>query len=157
MSPSERSYSSAERSRRRELILESIAQKDIRTQEELIRELSRRGVALTQATLSRELKELGVAKGPDGRGGYRYLAGTATGEGPLQAVATFIQSISRAQNLLVVRTPPGNAQGVARGLDQSDWAEVMGSIAGDDTILLVCQNDRKASQVEKRIKLIARL
>ncbi len=157
MSRFERSYTAADRSRRRELILESIAQKDIRTQEELIKELSRRGVLLTQATLSRELKELGIAKGPDGRGGYLYMAGTATGGGPLHAVASFIQSISRAQNLLVVRTPPGNAQGVARGLDQSDWAEVMGTIAGDDTILLVCHNDRKASQVEKRLKLIARL
>ncbi len=157
MSRLARKFSVVERNRRRELILKCIDQKDIRTQKELIREMSRHGVVLTQATLSRELKDLGIAKGPDGRGGYRYVTGTATGEGPLQAVATFIESISRARNLLVVRTPPGNAQGVARGVDQSAWPEVLGTIAGDDTILFVCQNDRKAGQVEKRLKLIARL
>lgn len=157
MSRLEHALPSVERSRRRELILKCIGEKDIRTQGELIRELSRSGVVLTQATLSRELKDLGIAKGPDGRGGYRYMAGTATGEGPLRAVAIFIESISRARNLLVVRTPPGNAQGVARGVDQSAWPEVLGTIAGDDTILFVCQNDRNASQVEKRLKLIARL
>jgi transcriptional regulator of arginine metabolism len=153
----ERSTSSKERSRRQELILELISRRDIHTQRQLLEELGRRRVTLTQATLSRELKELGVAKGPDGRGGYRYLAGTATGEGPLQPVASFIRDTSRARNLLVVKTPPGNAQGVARGLDQVDWPEVLGTIAGDDTILLVCRTERDAGRVEKRLKLIARL
>ena len=111
---------------------------------------------MTQATLSRELKTLGIAKGPDGRGGYRYMTGSATGEGPLQRVAGFIKSIARAQNLLVLRTPPGNAQGVAQGIDHVDWSEVLGTIAGDDTILIVCGDERRAAKVERRLKLMTR-
>ena len=77
----------AGRAERQELILSIIEERSVRTQDELLAELSRRGVELTQATLSRELKSLGVAKGPDGRGGYRYLRGASSGEGPL--LATF--------------------------------------------------------------------
>ncbi len=146
-----------ERNRRQELILTFIAQKNIRTQEGLLKELSRRGVDMTQATLSRELKALGIAKGPDGRGGYRYMVGTGTGAEPLHAVAIFMRSVARSRNLLVIKTPPGNAQGVARGLDQADWSEVLGTIAGDDTILIVCRDERLAARVEKRVKLISRL
>jgi len=142
---------------RQELILSIIKERSIRNQEELLAELARRGVTLTQATLSRELKALGIAKGPDGRGGYRYLAsGAPAGEGPLAAVAAFVQSVARTENLLVVRTPPGNAQGVARGIDREDWPEVMGTIGGDDTILIICHDAQRASRVERRLKLIAR-
>ncbi|MFQ5791593.1 MAG: arginine repressor [Acidobacteriota bacterium] len=146
----------SERRRRQELILTLIAEKPVRTQDDLLSELTRRGLSLTQPTLSRELKSLGVAKAPDGRGGYRYLTRTATGEGPLPAVATFVRSVARAQNLLVVKTPPGNAQGVAREIDQVEWPEVMGTIAGDDTILIICHDGRQASRVERLIGLIRR-
>jgi transcriptional regulator of arginine metabolism len=148
----------AERSRRQEIILEVIARKLVRTQQDLLKELRRRGIELTQATLSRELKSLGVSKGPDGRGGYRYVAGApASGlSGQLPAVATFVRSVERSNNLLVVKTPPGNAQGVARGIDQAEWSEVLGTIAGDDTILLICRNQPQATRVERRLKLIAR-
>lgn len=141
---------------RQELILSVIKEKSIRTQEELLAELAHRGVTLTQATLSRELKALGVAKGPDGRGGYRYLSGASAGEGPLAAVAAFVQSVARTENLLVVKTPPGNAQGVARGIDREEWPEVMGTIGGDDTILIICHDAPHAARVERRLKLIAR-
>jgi len=146
-----------ERHRRQELILTLISQTPIRNQEELLNELSRRGVTLTQSTLSRELKALGIAKGPDGRGGYRYWTGTPAGEEPLTTLAALIRSVSRANNLVVVKTPPGNAPGVGRGIDQSAWPDVVGTIAGDDTILIICNDDKKAGQVEQRIKLIARL
>ena len=147
----------AERTHRQELILTLISQKPIRNQEELLKELSRRRVDLTQSTLSRELKALGIAKGPDGRGGYRYLAGTPAGEEPLTTLAALIQDVSRAKNLLVVKTPPGNAQGVARGIDQAAWSDVMGTIAGDDTILIICHDETKAGRIERRLKAIARL
>jgi transcriptional regulator of arginine metabolism len=147
----------AERSRRKELILTLVAERSIHNQEELLKELSRRGVTLTQSTLSRELKALGVAKGPDGRGGYRYLAGTPAGEEPLTTLAALIQSVERAKNLVVVKTPPGNAQGVARGIDQAAWSEVMGTIGGDDNILIICRDDSKAGRIERRLKAIARL
>jgi len=144
------------RAERQEAVLGVIEQMSIRTQEELLAELSRRGVHLTQATLSRELKALGVAKGPDGRGGYRYLKGTATGEGSLAAVAVFIQSVARSENLIIVKTPPGNAQGVARGVDREAWPEIMGTIGGDDTILLICHDVERAQKVERRLRLVSR-
>jgi transcriptional regulator of arginine metabolism len=147
----------AERTRRQELILTLISRKSIRNQEEFLKELSRRGVEMTQSTLSRELKALGIAKGPDGRGGYQYLAGMPAGEEPLTTLAALIQDVNRTTNLLVVKTPPGNAQGVARGIDQSAWSDVMGTIAGDDTILIICHDEAKASRVERRLKVIARL
>ena len=147
-------------SHRQEIILELIGRKPIHTQAELLKELGRRGMELTQATLSRELKSLGVAKGPDGRGGYRYVAGSPnsgfSGEGTLPAIAAFVKSVARSNNLLVVKTPPGNAQGVARAMDQAQWSEVMGTIAGDDTILLICRNQPLATRVERRLKLISR-
>ena len=150
----------AERSRRQEIILGVIGRKPVRTQQELLKDLRRRGVELTQATLSRELKSLGVAKGPDGRGGYRYVAGTPaaglSGQGGFPAVAAFVRGVERSNNLLVVKTPPGNAQGVARGIDQAQWSEVMGTIAGDDTILLICRNQPQATRVERRLKLVSR-
>lgn len=148
----------SERTRRQEVILSLLSKKTVRTQEALLSQLRQRGVALTQSTLSRELKALGISKGPDGRGGYRYVAGApGTGEGPLlPAVAAFVESVARSRNLLVVKTPPGNAQGVARGIDQADWSEVMGTIAGDDTILIICHNESQGSRVERRLKLLAR-
>lgn len=146
----------SKRTRRQELILSLISQKPIRTQGELLAELERHGVVLTQSTLSRELKTLGVGKGPDGRGGYRYLAASGATGGTLASVASFIVSAERSQNLLVVKTPPGNAQGVARALDQSDWDEVMGTIAGDDTILVICYDTRQAARAERRLRALSR-
>jgi transcriptional regulator of arginine metabolism len=150
-------WSMVERSRRQELIITMVSERSIHNQKQLLKELSRRGVNLTQSTLSRELKALGIAKGPDGRGGYRYLAGTPAGEEPLTTLSALIQSVSRAKNLVVVKTPPGNAQGVARGVDQAAWSEVMGTIGGDDNILVICPDDNKAARIERRLKAIARL
>ena len=90
------------RTRRQELILALISLKPIRSQGELISELSTAGVSMTQSTLSRELKALGIAKIPDGRGGYRYSTGESSGSGPLSPVVAFVQHIERAQNLIVV-------------------------------------------------------
>jgi transcriptional regulator of arginine metabolism len=147
----------SERSRRQEIILSLLSKKTVRTQEALLNELRQRGVAITQSTLSRELKALGISKGPDGRGGYRYVAGgPGTGRGPLlPAVAAFVENVARSRNLLLVKTPPGNAQGVARAIDQADWSEVMGTIAGDDTILIICHNESQGGRVERRLKLLA--
>lgn len=145
-----------DRTRRQELILSLIRGKSIRNQSELQRELKDTGVDVTQSTLSRELKALGIAKAPDGHGGYRYVSGQSSPNGPLSPIVAFVRSIERARNLIVVKTPPGNAQGVARGLDEVAWTEVMGTIAGDDTILLICRGDDEGSTVEKRLKAITK-
>ena len=144
------------RSSRHELILSLIGEKAIRNQSELVRELEAAGVSMTQSTLSRELKALGIAKTPDNEGGYRYSAGQSSGHGPLSSLIAFVRKIERAKNLIVVTTPPGNAQGVAHGLDEVAWPEVMGTIAGDDTILLICRGDKDGAKVERRLRTLTK-
>jgi transcriptional regulator of arginine metabolism len=144
-----------DRKRRQEAILSLIRDKPIRNQNELLEGLERSGVSLTQSTLSRELKTLGIGKAPDGRGGYRYVAGAAAGEGPLAPVAGFVVSLESAKNFIVVKTPPGNAMGVARAIDEVEWPEIMGTIAGDDTILIIGRNDADAQAVEKRLRAVS--
>ena len=144
-----------DRKRRQEAILSLIRDKPIRNQNELLEGLERSGVSLTQSTLSRELKTLGIGKAPDGRGGYRYVAGAAAGEGPLAPVAAFVVSLESAKNFIVVKTPPGNAMGVARAIDEVEWPEIMGTIAGDDTILIIGRSDADAQAVEKRLRAVS--
>ena len=144
-----------DRKRRQEAILSLIRDKPIRNQNELLERLERSGVSLTQSTLSRELKTLGIGKAPDGRGGYRYVAGAAAGEGPLAPVAAFVVSLESARNFIVVKPPPGNAMGVARAIDEVEWPEIMGTIAGDDTILLIARSDADAQAVEKRLRAVS--
>ena len=144
-----------DRKRRQEAILTLIRDKPIRNQNELLEALERAGVSLTQSTLSRELKSLGIGKAPDGRGGYRYVAGAAAGEGPLAPVAAFVVSLESAKNFIVVKTPPGNAMGVARAIDEVEWPEIMGTIAGDDTILIIGRSDADAQAVEKRLRAVS--
>jgi transcriptional regulator of arginine metabolism len=144
-----------DRKRRQEAILTLIREKPIRNQNELLEGLKRGGVELTQSTLSRELKALGIGKAPDGKGGYRYVAGAAAGEGPLAPVAAFVVSLESAKNFVVVKTPPGNAMGVARAIDEVEWPEIMGTIAGDDTILLIARTDADAQAVEKRLRAVS--
>ena len=144
-----------ERRRRQEIILTIISRKLVRNQAELLRELQAEGVELTQSTLSRELKALGIGKAPDPRGGYRYVAGQPASDGPLARLVSFIVRVERAQNLVVVQTPPGSANGVAQGIDEVDWPEVMGTIAGDNTILIICRSNAQAARVEKSLNTIA--
>ena len=144
------------RTRRQEAILRLLRDKAIRNQHELIAELQESGFSMTQSTLSRELKVLGIAKTPDGQGGYRYASGGVSGRGPLSFVVAFVSGIERAKNLIVVKTPPGTAQGVAHGFDEADWPEVMGTIAGCDTILLICRSDQEGADVELRLRSITR-
>ncbi len=146
-----------DRKRRQEAILSLIRDKAVRNQNELLEGLERAGVSLTQSTLSRELKTLGIGKAPDGRGGYRYVAGAAAAEGPLAPVAAFVVSLESAKNFIVVKTPPGNAMGVARAIDEVEWPEIMGTIAGDDTILIIGRSDADAQAVEKRLRAVSGL
>jgi transcriptional regulator of arginine metabolism len=146
-----------DRGRRQELILILIRDKVIRNQHELLDELRAADMTMTQSTLSRELKSLGVGKAPDGRGGYRYVAGATAADGPLAPVMAFIVGVEAAKSFVVVKTPPGNAQGVARAIDEVEWPEVMGTIAGDDTILLICRSDGDALAVEKRLRALSGL
>lgn len=122
------------------------------SQDELRRKLQRRGFDVTQATLSRDIHELQVYKGPNG---YAVPNGaTAHDEMPsLDTVfADFGLTVRQAMNQLVLRTTTGGAQPVAASLDNEHLPEVLGTIAGDDTILIICQDQKHASRLRHRLE-----
>ena len=139
---------------RHRAILELLDEGPIPNQEELQKLLDRRGIEAGQATLSRDIRELGLVKSA---GGYslpgREVALTDT-ELPSvsRLVREFVTSVRAAENLLVTKTSVGSAQPVAAALDGENWPEAIGSIAGDDTILIVCQDKRAAGRLAGRIQ-----
>jgi len=123
------------------------------TQEELRRKLARQGIQVTQATVSRDLEELGLVKT---RSGYR-LPEADTPPAPvhptLQVVLKeFLRDVSQAANLVVLKTYPGNAHSVAAALDAQDWPEIVGTVAGDDTIFVATGSAREAAQIRRKIR-----
>jgi transcriptional regulator of arginine metabolism len=131
-------------------ILKLIRSKRILTQEELAEELKETyGIKTTQVTLSRDIRELGLLKTPEG---YRQLAAaTATGPDLPTVAAEFLQDARVAQNLLVLRTSPGNANALAVALDKQEWPEVVGTLAGDDTILIVAPDAATAAKLRQKL------
>ena len=135
---------SLSRERRRELVLELLGKHGIKSQAELLERLERRGFDVTQGTLSRDLRDLGVRKGP---GGYELPGGPVSGPGAglAGAVATWLLEAVAAQNQVVLKTPPGGAQALGFALDGAELEEIVGTIAGDDTVLVVCPGTREAA------------
>jgi transcriptional regulator of arginine metabolism len=129
-------------------ILKLIRSRSVRTQEELARELKKLGIDATQVTLSRDLRELRLAKTPEG---YREMAEEEAGPQFRLLAAEFLQDIRTAQNLVVLRTAPGHANSVAVALDSEAWPEVVGTIAGDDTILVIAPDNAIADAVAKKL------
>lgn len=132
------------------VILDVIYRESITSQEMLRQRLQAEGVAVTQATLSRDLKELGVVKRASD-GAYQRLP--TTGPAPMDALgnlqrltAEFLTRVERSEQLVVLRTDPGQAPLLALGIDRADLVEVLGTVAGDDTILVICR-DASAAQV----------
>jgi transcriptional regulator of arginine metabolism len=130
-------------------ILKLIRGKSLNTQEELARALRTIGIPATQVTLSRDIRELGLVKTA---AGYAP-AGEATANGPdiETVVREFVQDIRVAQNLLVLRTPPGHANSVGVVLDKIDWPEIAGTIAGDDTLLVIAPDGKTAVALRERL------
>jgi transcriptional regulator of arginine metabolism len=128
-------------------ILKLIQQKRIHTQEELLHALKAQSIETTQATLSRDIQELGLVKTQHG---YRVVAAAPAGPGFASAAQEFLRDVRLAQNLLVLRTPPGNANALAVALDREDWPEVTGTIAGDDTILVIAPDNATAVQLHRK-------
>lgn len=129
-------------------ILKLIRGKRIQTQDDLARELKEScGIETTQVTLSRDIRELGLLKTPEG---YRQVEAAA---GPdLETIAgELLQDARVAQNLLVLKTSPGNANALAVALDKEDWSDVVGTIAGDDTILVVAPDSAAAEELRKKL------
>jgi transcriptional regulator of arginine metabolism len=130
-------------------ILRLIRSKPIRTQEELAQELRKAGVETTQVTLSRDLRELGLAKTTEG---YQEVSSDEAGPQLKLLAAEFLQDIRTAQNLVVLKTAPGHANSVAVALDAEEWPEIVGTIAGDDTILIIAPDNNTAGVVEQKLK-----
>ena len=149
------------KARRQGLILELIDHEPLHSQEEVRRRLQRRGFGATQATISRDIKELGLVK-RSGDGAYqRPGVDVASPEMALNALerasATFLRRIDRVQQLVVVRTGTGQAQPLALAIDRAQLPEAVGTIAGDDTILIVARDDRRAAALVKRFETYAGL
>ena len=124
----------------------------ITNQDELRRKLAARGIHVTQATLSRDIRELKLMKGPEG---YALPAGLDE-EDNLPEIAGVLQDfaleVRQAQNLLVLLTTMGGAQPIAASLDYEEWSEVVGTVAGDNTVLIVCPDSRTAGTLKTRIE-----
>jgi len=129
-------------------ILQIVRSKEIYTQEELARELGERGVQTTQVTLSRDMREIGLVKTADG---YRQLAAEKSGPELASVVDDFLQDIRVAQNLVVLKTSPGNANSLAIAIDREELEEVVGTVAGDDTVLVVTPDNEAAAKFHQKI------
>ena len=129
-------------------ILQIVRSKGIYTQEELARELGERGVQATQVTLSRDMREIGLVKTADG---YRQLAAEKSGPDLAGVVDDYMQDIRVAQNLVVVNTSPGNANSLAIAIDREELDEVVGTVAGDDTVLVITPDPQAAEQFHQKM------
>ena len=142
---------------RQAMILEIIGQENIETQEQLLTRLQARGFRCTQATISRDIKQLHLIKEPVGQGVYKYaVSGNRATLNVAAKLRTIfrecIVSIDYAQNIVVVKTMPGLANGACSALDNMDMSDIVGSLAGDDTALLVMRNTEAAELLCQEIK-----
>ncbi|MDT8435576.1 MAG: arginine repressor [Gemmatimonadota bacterium] len=141
---------------RRAAIEEIVRGDEIRTQEDLRRRLAARGFAVSQSTLSRDIRELGLVKGRGPAGGTRYALPADPGQRESRALGRLLPElvvrVETAGQLLVVRTRIGAAQPVAAALDAAEWSEVAGTVAGDDTVLVVVRTRAAASRVAARLR-----
>jgi len=150
---------SESRQERHNTIRHLIAAESIASQDELRRKLARRGFAVTQATLSRDIHELRIYKGP---AGYALPNGSAHADeqedepSVEQVLESFGIAVRQAQNQLVLRTTSGAAQPVALAIDHEVWSEVVGTLAGDDTILIVCPDTKKATALREKLERMIR-
>jgi transcriptional regulator of arginine metabolism len=135
-------------------IREIIATNDIETQDELVDSLRNMGYNVTQATVSRDIKELHLVKVPTNDGKYKYSLPADQRFNPQQKLKrTLIDSfvsIDQADNLLVMKTMPGNAHAIGALIDNLDWHDTLGTICGDDTILIICRSKEAADESSQR-------
>jgi transcriptional regulator of arginine metabolism len=129
-------------------ILKLIRDRSISTQEDLALALKQCGVEATQVTLSRDIREMGLVKTPDG---YRALQLQKQPEDFATVAGEYLRDVRIAQNQIVLRTAPGHASSVAVSLDSAEWPEVVGTLAGDDTVLVICPDAAIAEAVRARL------
>ena len=146
------------KSRRHAMIRELISQQQISSHERLAGALSVRQIEVSQSTLSKDLRELGVVRAPCATGGFRYTmpAETDTTQREMQILERelrdYVTDVARAQNMVIVKTMSGHAQAVCEAIDRMEWEEVMGTLAGENTIFAVASAEPQARVLETRIR-----
>ena len=145
------------RQHRHQTILEVISSRSIGRQEDLGTALREVGVHTTQSTLSKDIRELGIVK-VSSAGGFRYQP---SGQIPMprqplnllaREISDFVTGMDGAGNTLVVKTITGHAQGVCESIDQAGWEEVVGTIAGENTIFVLCRSTDALAELRARIE-----
>jgi transcriptional regulator of arginine metabolism len=144
----------AQRQRR---IVQLLRRQQVSSQEELARLLRKHGEQVTQATLSRDLEELGAIRmRENGRVVYRLPEEPPSGENWLRhMLQEFMLEVEASASLVVIKTPPGGANAVARALDSVKLKDVIGTVAGDDTIMVVCREGVRGQTVARRLRALA--
>ncbi|QPC48400.1 transcriptional regulator AhrC/ArgR [Mangrovibacillus cuniculi] len=136
-------------------IREIISQNDIETQDELVDSLKAQGFQITQATVSRDIKELHLVKVPLVDGKYKYSLPADQRFNPLQKLKrTLIDAfvkVDAAGHMLVLKTLPGNANAVGALIDHLEWNEILGTICGDDTCLIICRTPEDTKTITSRL------
>jgi transcriptional regulator of arginine metabolism len=149
----------ANKRERQDAVLELIQSRDIASQEELKQLLGDRGLNVTQATLSRDLRELGVVRAPTERGARYVLPEQLGDEGKPHLenlLPQLFDSIDGVSELLVLHTLPSGAQPVSEAIDSQGWPEILGTLAGENTVLIVCRSREARVSVAERIVELAR-
>ncbi|HEV2182954.1 MAG TPA: hypothetical protein VGR39_04655 [Candidatus Acidoferrales bacterium] len=138
-------------------ILKLVGAEPVPNQDDLRRRLNHMGVRVTQATLSRDLRELKLVKTAEG---YRPLTAAAEESSAVpqlaRALREFLVDVRPAQNMLVLKTPPGGAQPLAAAVDGEHWKEVAGTLAGDDTVLIITPSRAARAAIQKRMEELLR-
>ncbi len=146
------------KSKRQEEILRIIENEEIETQEELANELRKRGYHVTQATISRDIKELHLIKASGQQSNYCYARPgqreAAVNDRMIRLLSDSVTSIDFAAQTIVVKTLSGSANAAAEVIDNMNWMEVLGTIAGDNTIFIVVRNKEDAIEVSSRIQKV---
>ncbi len=141
---------------RQKKILELIAKYDIDTQETLIGKLAEEGFTVTQTTVSRDINQLKLVKGITADGTYKYVSSQPSGENGVPVLSSILTesvvSVVAARNLIVIRTFSGMANALAVCVDSMGMKQILGSVAGDDTILLILPTDEAACEVAENLK-----
>ncbi len=135
-------------------IRELIGDQEIETQDELVYELKQAGFNVTQATVSRDIKELHLVKVPALDGNYKYSLPADQRFNPLGKLKRLIMDtfvkLDHTSHFIILKTLPGNAQAVGVLIDNLTWDEIMGTICGDDTCLIICRTEQDVQQVKNR-------
>ena len=148
------------KNKRQTKIIELVTSFDIGTQEELADRLSNAGFNVTQATVSRDIKDMQLVKIPCGNGKYRYAypmdSQTLHSEDRMQRLfKELVKKIDYSENIIVVKTMPGAANSICAALDNARWPEVIGTVAGDDTILAVVKASSMAEEVALKLEAMS--